>query len=245
MSWERSIDARALRVATYDLSPIDISNAEADGARLAWRLMRSVWPVATGTSLAGWEVEKRDNEWWLVNRVDYAEFVHIQEEYGGPPGLADRRWEEIQPEIRSEVENTIARIQSIRASKALMGRARGRQPGERLRIQRPAEPDRSPAPRRIVDPVDGTRVFAAPARTIDLASGLPSAAGTPVVSRAAARATESVMRSYVVTGQIDSTGLSLIRAGRLQDAYTHLQAIGSHAAASRLRDIINRGQTNG
>ena len=245
MSWERVITAAGLGVIVpVGVTAVDVLGAERAGAAAAREVIVSVWPVATGESLSGWEVEQRGGLWWVVNDVEYAEYVHSQEQYGGPPGLADRTWPAMQAEAAATIGEQLAAIAAARADKAERGEARGFRGGARL--VRPTRASAAPAPRTVIDPVTGTRAFQVPAAVVPAASvpvaGATSAGLVQVSGRAAAIAAESLLAPFIRSGAVDAVSLGLIRAGRLAEAERRLRSTGSVVAAGRLRDIIAQQQ---
>ena len=69
------------------------------------------WPIATGTSLAGWHVVQVDHlEFRLVNEVDYTSFVWIHPNQGGPPPL----WEILVTEAIDAINDDIVSFLSAR-----------------------------------------------------------------------------------------------------------------------------------
>jgi hypothetical protein len=90
MSWELDVDEAMagvrVRGETPDLRAVAIQEA----AEAIRSFIVAQWPVDTGLSVAGFKVQQRGERWWVVNEVDYVEFVWEQAAYGGPPGLIYR-----------------------------------------------------------------------------------------------------------------------------------------------------------
>lgn len=244
MSWGREISLLAMGlVAPPLLTPADVAGSERAAAAYARELMVAVWPVDTGESLAGWAVVESSGAWWLYNSVEYVEYVHIQPEYGGPPGLADRRWADIFPDVRARLQAEMQRIATVREEKARQGQARGYRGGARL--VRPQVASAAPAPRRVLDPLTSTPTLQQPPTLLPALSvpvaGATSVGVVPVVGAASSVVAESLMQPYIRRGMVDAVALGLIRAGRLAEAERRVRAQGYRMAADRLRDIIRQG----
>lgn len=245
MSWERSILDHMPDLAVDDLPLAVVSAVVKRVARSAKDMMIAAWPVATGTSLAGWRVERSERpDHLLVNRVEYAEHVHSQPEYGGPPGLADRTWDRILPMLRQEYRGGIAEQRRIQAERAARGRRGRRTTGADFQITPSGIRSAAPPMRTFVDPLESAALRVPPrvlaGAVVPSVAGAPAGARVAVVSRTAARIAESLMQPHIRAGEVDSVALQLIRAGRLQDASDRLIRQGQHRAAATLRGIIQR-----